>query len=194
MNHARVDGFWRARRPALLLVLGLVLVSLPVLAGRIVLLTGYTEQVGGMHQLNADIQYDLGSDALDALENGLPLRLTVEVEIIRPRAWWPDATVHELEKVFEIQYQPLTRLYVIRDLAEGGQESFQSHSAAMARLSRIEDLPIIAADELDQDSSYEIRMRARVDIREYPAGLGLIARLWSDSRVSSGWYQWTLQS
>lgn len=194
MRQARKGHGTSLRRVSLLAVVALVLASFPLVAGQIVLLTGFTEQTDGEHRLNADIEYDLGADVLEALENGIPLRLTVEVEVIRPRGWWLDATVVSRERRFEIRYQALTRLYTIEDLDEGHRESFQSHTSAMAALSRMEDLPVISVAELEEGTRYDLRMRVHMDVREHPEGLGLVARLWSQSRISSGWYQWTLQS
>ena len=194
MGQAREGQGSSLGRWAILGAIALVLLSAPLLAGKIVLLTGFTEQTEGEHRLHADIEYDLGADVLEALENGIPLRLTVEFEVIRPRAWWMDATVVSRERRFEIRYQALTRLYTIEDLDEGERESFQSHSSAMAALSRMEDLPVVPAAELEDGTRYDLRMRVHLDVREHPEGLGIVARLWSRSRISSGWYQWTLQS
>lgn len=172
----------------------LLLLSAAVTGDDITLITGYTEEVEGVHFLNADVQYELGDEALDALENGLPLRLTVEVEVRRPRFMWPDATVTEFVRAHQIQFQPLTRLYVIENEQTGRRQSFQTYAAAMSELSRIEDLPVVEESELDADARYELRMRVTMAIRERPDGLGFIARLWTDSSISSGWYQWTLRS
>lgn len=172
------------------------LLCLPVvaLASSITLMTGYTEEVEGVHFLNADIQYELGEQALDALDSGLPLRLSIEVQVRRPRFMWPDATVTEFEHAHTIQFQPLTRLYVIENEQTGRRQSFQSYASAIAELSRVEDVPVVEDSELDADRRYELRMRVTLAVRERPEGLGFIARLWTDSSISSGWYQWTLRS
>lgn len=184
------------RRTSRLAAWLVVLLCLPTaaLTDSITLITGYTEEVEGIHFLNADIQYDLGDKALDALDSGLPLRLTVEVQVRRPRFMWPDATVIEFERAHTIQFQPLTRLYLIENEQTGRRQSFQSYAAAIAELSRVEDVPVIEDSVLDADSRYELRMRVTMAVRERPAGLGFIARLWTDSSISSGWYQWTLRS
>jgi hypothetical protein len=107
---------------------------------------------------------------------------------------WPDATVTEFERAHTIQFQPLTRLYLIENEQTGRRQSFQSYAAAIAELSRVEDVPVIEDSALDADRRYELRMRVTMAVRERPEGLGFIARLWTDSSISSGWYQWTLRS
>ncbi|MEA5446199.1 DUF4390 domain-containing protein [Gammaproteobacteria bacterium AB-CW1] len=191
------DSFPKSRFPLLAsILLGLMLLAwaLVPIAGSISLVTGFTEEVDGIHYLNADIEYRLSDEALDALDNGLPLRLTVEVEVRRPRMMWTAATVTRFERVHEIQFQPLTRLYVVESEQTGRRQSFQSYAAAMAELSRIEDLPVLEESRLDPDARYELRMRVKMELRERPDGVGFIARLWTNSSISSGWYQWTLRS
>jgi len=179
-----------------LISLGVVALCLAVMAyaGSITLITAFTEEVDGVHYLNADIQHTLSDEALDALENGIPLRMQVEVQVTRPRFMWPDATVESFQRSHLIQFQPLTRLYVIENEQSGRRQSFQSYGSAITELSRIEDLPVIEESRLDADTTYEIRMRVKIELRERPEGLGLIARLWTASSISSGWYQWTLRS
>ncbi|MDQ2070899.1 DUF4390 domain-containing protein [Natronospira bacteriovora] len=163
-------------------------------AGSITLITGFTEEVDGIHYLNADIDYRLNEAALSALESGLPLRLSIEVEVRRPRWYWANAVETRFERHHIIQFQPLTRLYVIENEQTGRRKSFQSYGAAIAELGRIEDLPVIEESALDPDTRYDLRMRVSMEVRERPDGLGIIARLWTNSSISSGWYQWTLRS
>ncbi|MCP1728071.1 hypothetical protein J2T60_002071 [Natronospira proteinivora] len=177
-----------------LLVIVLCLFAAKLYAGSITLITGFTEEVDGVHYLNADVRYSLSDEALDALENGLPLRVKVEVEVIRPRFMWRDATETGFERSHKIQFQPLTRLYVVENAQTQRRQSFQTYGAAISEVSRIEDVPVIDEARLDPDTRYEIRMRVHLEIEERPDGLGLIARLFANSRLSSGWYQWTLRS
>lgn len=163
-------------------------------AGSITLITGFTEQIDGVHYLNADIDYRLNEAALSALESGLPLRLTVEVEVRRSRWYWADAVETRFERAHQIQFQPLTRLYMVENELTGRRQSFQTYGAAITELGRIEDLPVIEEDVLDANTRYDLRMRVSMEVRERPEGLGIIARLWTNSSISSGWYQWTLRS
>jgi hypothetical protein len=184
----------RVRQTGYALLAVALLLPMLAAAGTIELRTGFTEQVDGVHYLNADVRYSLSEDALDALENGLPLDLSIDIEVLRKRGWWPDATEIEFTQTYRVQFQPLTQLYLIENLSSGRRQSFQSYGAAMAYLGQIQDLPVIDDDRLDPGSRYDIRIRVRLDIKEHPAGLGLVARIWSNSRISSGWYQWTLRS
>jgi hypothetical protein len=163
-------------------------------AGSITLITGFTEQIDGVHYLNADIDYRLNEAALSALEGGLPLRLKVEVEVRRSRWYWTSAVETRFERAHQIQFQPLTRLYMVENEQTGRRQSFQTYGAAITELSRIEDLPVIEEAVLDADTRYDLRMRVSMEVRERPEGLGIIARLWTNSSISSGWYQWTLRS
>jgi len=192
--HEALHKSSRTSLPVWLLAVVICLWTGALQAGSITLITGFTEEVDGIHYLNADVQYSLSDEALDALENGLPLRAKVEVEVIRPRFMWRDATETRFERSHKIQFQPLTRLYVVENAQTQRRQSFQTYGAAISELSRIEDLPVIDEARLDPDTRYEIRMRVHLEIEERPDGLGLIARLFANSSISSGWYQWTLRS
>jgi len=177
-----------------LLAAGLMLWAGLLQAGSITLITGFTEEVDGVHYLNADVQYALSDEALDALENGLPLKTRLEVEVIRPRRILRDQVETRFEQTHKIQFQPLTRLYMVENLQTQRRRSFQSYGSAISELARVEDLPVIEDDRLDPERRYEIRIRIHLEIQEHPDGLGLIARIFSNSSTSSGWYQWTLRS
>ncbi|HKL62182.1 MAG TPA: DUF4390 domain-containing protein, partial [Woeseiaceae bacterium] len=60
-------------------------------------------------------------------------------------------------------------------------------------LGRITSLPVIDAALLRDDRDYRIRMRAVVDVKDYPAALRLIAFWRDDWRITSDWYEWQLE-
>ena len=159
-----------------------------------VIRTAYTELTGGVYYLNADVGLDLSDDAVNALENGLPLTVELQIEIIKHRSFLWNTRIAELTQSYQISYHALTRRFIITNLNSGDQQSFANYRDAITDLGQVSDLPVIDARLLEPDTSYNIRMRAVLDIKDFPGPLQLIASLFKGWDLSSDWYQWVLVS
>jgi len=156
--------------------------------------TAYTELVDGVYYLNADIGLNLSDDAVNALENGLPLTVELQIEIIKHHTFWFNKQAAYLEQRYQISYHELTRRFIVTNLNSGEQQSYASYREAITSLGQVSDLPVIDAKLLDPDAHYNIRMRAVLDIKSFPGPLQLIASLFKGWDLSSDWYQWVLVS
>jgi hypothetical protein len=189
----------RPHLSAMLLGAGLVLASInaPVQAdepGGFIIRTAYTELAGGVYYLNADVDLNLSDDAVNALENGLPLTVELQIEIIKHRSFIWNTRIAALTQRYQISFHALTRRFIITNLNSGDQQSFASYREAVTSLGQVSDLPVIDADLLQPDTRYNIRMRAVLDIKSFPGPLQLIASLFKGWDLSSDWYQWVLVS
>ncbi len=189
-----------ARRAAGLL-LGLALGLLPMVASAadsepagFVIRTAYTELLNGVYYLNADVDLSLSNDAVNALENGLPLTVVLQIEIVKHHSWWWDKKVATLEQRYQISFHALTRRFIITNLNSGDQQSYASYRDAITSLGQVSDLPVIDANLLQPDTRYDIRMRAALDIKDFPGPLQLIASLFKGWDLTSDWYEWVLAS
>lgn len=162
-------------------------------ASRFTVRTAYTHLRHGVYYLEADMHLDLDHSAADALVNGVPLVLKIEIEVSRQRSLLWDPTVAELTQSYKLSYHALSRRYIVSNLNSGRQASFGSYQAALAHLGYIRDLPVIDASLLSPDEHYDIRMRALLNIQIIPTGFQLITSLFSGEEQSSDWYQWVLR-
>ena len=183
------------------LLLGLLLGCLPPAASAadsepagFVIRTAYTELLNGVYYLNADVDLSLSDDAVNALENGLPLTVVLQIEIIKHHTWWWDKKVATLEQRYQISFHALTRRFVITNLNSGDLQSFASYRDAITSLGQVSDLPVIDANLLQPGTRYDIRMRAALDIKDFPGPLQLIASLFKGWDLTSDWYEWVLAS
>ena len=145
-----------------------------------------------IYVVNATIEYNLSPQAVEALNNGIPLTFDVEIEINRSRRWWFDAQVAPLTQSFELKLNALSNRYVLRNLNSGQQRSYSTLFAALGAMGRIVELPLIDAGLLEPDANYRIRIRAVLDQQRLPGPLQMLA-FWSDGyRLESDWYSWTL--
>lgn len=152
-----------------------------------------TSLVGGVHHLDARLQLVLSSEALEALNSGVPLTIELQMQVIRVRRFYMDALDAELAVRFELEYRPLSQRYIVRNINSGHQDSFATLYSALNNLGRIADLPIIDDALLAPDKPYRIRVRAMLQTQQYPAPLRLLFFWRSQWQLQSDWFEWTLE-
>lgn len=149
--------------------------------------------VDGVYRVGARLQYVLSDEALDALDSGVPINVELQFQVIQERRFWLDDVTAELAVNYQLLYNALSRRYVVRNLNTSEQDSYATLYSALNNLGRITSLPVIDAALLRGDRDYRIRMRAVVDVKDYPAALRLIAFWREDWRITSDWYEWQLE-
>ncbi len=152
-----------------------------------------TQLVDGVHRLDARLQLVLSSEALNALSSGVPLRIELDIEIIRQRRFYWDDLDAELVLRYELEYRPLSQRYIVRNLNSGNQDSFATLYSALNSLGRLQGLPIIDDALLESGKNYRIRLRAQLNTQQYPAPLRLLF-FWRDEwQLESEWFEWSLE-
>jgi hypothetical protein len=156
--------------------------------------TANAELEGGVYFLNALIEYRLSSDAHAALQSGVPLSFRLDVDLVHGRRFWFDNDVAELRQRYQLEYHALSERYIVLNVNSGEQESFASLSAALQFLGRVERLPLIDAALLEDGRSYDVRLRAVLDVEQFPGPLRLLAFWRRDWSLASDWYRWPLRN
>lgn len=151
-----------------------------------------TKLEGGVYRLNARIEYHFSGPALEALQNGVPLTVELEMEVRRRRPWLWDETVYALTQRFRLEYHALSRQYLVNNLNSGERRGFSSRAAALQFMGQITDFPFLDKGLLTPGERYEGALRAWLDIESLPAPLRLFAHLSDDWRLTSEWYAWSL--
>lgn len=148
----------------------------------------------GVYFLNAWVEYRLSSEARAALESGVPLSIRLDVEISHNRRFWFDSDDADLRQLYQLEYHALSERYIVINANSGDQASFATLFAALNYLGRIERLPLIDAALLESGRNYELRLRAVLDVEQFPGPLRLLAFWRRDWSLASDWYQWPLLS
>ena len=143
--------------------------------------------------VNADLKMNFSEQAVEALENGIPLTVAVEVKVLRTRPWWRDVTIKASQKNFEFRYHPLTNVHVVKNLASGERYTFNTRQRALDVLGTIRGAQLIETNQLDNNNSYYFQMRSFLDTSRLPAALRQIAALSPAWRLESQWFQWQLK-
>jgi hypothetical protein len=151
-----------------------------------------TRLVEGMFVMDALLDYRFSSEALEALENGVPLTILVQIQVRRVGAWlWEDSRL-DLQLRYAIRYKPLSERYEVYRLPGTEGRSFVSRDAAIRALGEITGLSLIGETSLEPDTEYEVQIRASLDIEELPLPLRPMAYLKPSWKLSSGWSKWPL--
>ena len=152
-----------------------------------------TQQVAGVHTLDARLQLVLSSEALAALESGVTLSIELQMQVIRVRRFMIDAVEAELAVRYQLEYRPLSQRYIVRNLNSGNQDSFATLYSALNNLGRIQGLPVIDDALLVPDRPYRLRVRAMLNTRQYPATLRLLFFWRGQWQLQSEWFEWYLE-
>lgn len=153
-----------------------------------------TRNDDGMLVMGASIDYGFSEDALEALDNGVPLTLEVHVQLRSSDAWvWDDSLVDQRLR-YVIRYRPLSERYLVSQLPGDGGRSYVTRDAAIAALGEIEGLQLVSKERLwEEDGPFEIQIKASLDIEELPLPLKPMAYLLPSWKLSSGWTVWPLK-
>jgi hypothetical protein len=161
--------------------------------GRFEIREAHVELSSGVYFLYAAIDYRLSSDARAALESGVPLTIRLDVELLNDRRFWFDGEDAALRQLYQLEYHALSERYIVQSLNSGDQASFPTLFGALNYLGRIDHLPLIDAALIDPGHAYDLRLRAVLDVEQFPGPLRLLAFWRRDWSLGSDWYRWRLQ-
>ena len=116
-----------------------------------------------VYLLDANIDYQFSDAALEALRNGVPLIVLLDIKVEQQRAWWLNKTIAELQQGYLLLYHALTEKYIVNNLNSGAQENYDQLSTALRALGKIKDLPILDAQLVTQGNRYIVRLRTHLE-------------------------------
>lgn len=171
----------------------LLLIAAPVAAAeRFEIRNAFAEPVDGVWQLNATVDLGLTPAAREALHEGIPLTLVLEMEITAERRFLPDAGVAELTQRWRLAYDALSQRYVVTNLNSRAQHTHSTLDEALEELSRVRGLPLVDAALLEAGRRHEISLRASLEIGGLPDAVKVLI-FWRDWTVTTGWYTWSVR-
>lgn len=160
--------------------------------GRFEVRSAFLEPAEGVYQLNATVDLSLSRSAMQAVREGVPVSLELDISVQRRRAWLPDADVAFLVQRWQIQYHALSERYLVNNLNSGQQTSYSSLAAALAGLSRVRGLPVIDEALLEKGQRYEASVRVVAAVEGGLPDAVRIMMFWVDWKRATEWYTWTV--
>ena len=149
--------------------------------------------VGGTCVVDSHIHFAFSEDNIEAMRNGVPLTIVVDIELRRVRGQWWDETLAARQLRYRIDTNVLTGRYRVRDIGRGRPRNYRSLDEMIETLGHLESVPLIAHDRLSAGERYIARIRARLDIEALPSPLRPIAYLSPSWRLNSGWFEWRVR-
>lgn len=157
-----------------------------------------TTLVDGVFFLDADISFVFSEEALEAIENGVPVTIVLEMQILRERGliwdnlWW-DKEIASVQAKLRIETRPLSKTYLVRNLNSGETRVYASFDELVEGLGRIRNFPLLDEHLLGDEDDVYLRLRALLDIESLPSPMRPWAYLSSWWRLESDWYEWPIE-
>jgi len=152
-----------------------------------------TNLVDKVYTVSAQIDYQFTDVAIEALQNGVPLLILIDIKVDRERNWWLDKNIAELQQGYLLLYHALTEKYLVNNLNSGAQENYDSLTSAVAALGQLDNLPLLDANLVSKDNRIIVRLHTYLDLEALPAPMRPLAYISSQWRLESDWYEWPLQ-
>lgn len=148
---------------------------------------------GDVYLLNADVNFELSNQAIEALNNGVSLFWLYQLNVKEQRNFFWDQTV--VEKVFRyrIQYHALIKMYRVTNENSGAVDNFSTLQSALDLLSSLRDYRLIEKSKLDENRKYFAGIKITFERDALPLPLRPVAYLNPDWYLSSDWYLWPLK-
>ncbi len=137
--------------------------------------------------LRGDIHFNFSRVALEALDNGLPITLITEIELVEPGAWPWSRAIWEKSFTHEIQYHALSQQYLVKSIQAGFPKAYLTLSSALKALGRIENLEVRKPEKSDPDKNHIIQVRTGLDSEKLPIPLRPLTYLSNSWRLRGNW-------
>jgi hypothetical protein len=155
--------------------------------------SAYLEPAERVYLLNATLDLALARNATQAIHEGVPVVLELDLSLVRKRRYLPDVEVGSLAQRWQIHYHALSERYLVNNLNSGQQTSYSSLGSALGALSEVRGLPVIDEALIEKGQRYEASLRATAAVEGgLPTALKFII-FWIDWKRSTDWYTWTVR-
>lgn len=135
------------------------------------------------------IQNGITEEMRQGLHNGIPLQFTFLVELNKTEKNWPDLQLVSMQFQHRLIYDTLQENYRLEtDEKNQKSESFSQLSDALKAMSEINGLQVIEMSQLVPDSSYQLRLKARLFEKKLPMKLHYIVPFVSWWNVETDWH------
>jgi len=160
--------------------------------GRFEVVRADTRLENGTWLADALVDLSLDTDTQKALQNGVPITIELQFELVRKRLLWTDAIVLEKKARIELRYMLLSQRYVVTYPDTNTQSSYATLYSALRQIGLFRDYPLVASELIDDDE-YEVALRAVLVKEELPGPLQMLAFWRGDFSLESEWYRWNLR-
>jgi hypothetical protein len=154
--------------------------------------SAYLEPSDHVYRLNATLDLALAKNAEQALKDGVPVMINLELQLVRPRRILMDERIASISQKWRLQYHALSERYLVINLANNEQASYATLQAAITALSDVHMLPVIDESAIRKGSRYDAIARITVVVEGGLPNALRAMMFWMDWKHVSEWYTWTV--
>lgn len=154
--------FFRLLACQLLLMLACALPHAARAAEGVEIKRAYIEAADEGYRLAAVYDFDLNHGLTDAVQHGVPLYFTTQVEFTRPRWYWFDEKAIVAHQTAQLKFDVLLRRYYVTIIGNVGQ-SFDKLEDALFLIRRPSRWIVASRGQLKVGESYNVSMRMLLD-------------------------------
>lgn len=128
-------------------------------------------------------------EMLQGLQNGLPIPFTFIIELYKTEKNWPDLQLVSLELHHTLSYDTLQQNYRLETTDKKQKITTFSHlEEALKAMNEINGLQVIELSQLVPDSSYQLRLKAKLYEKTLPMNLQQIIPFISMWDIKTDWH------
>jgi len=171
----------------------LVLFSSAVQAESFSVSSAQITKIGNGYELNATIKYPLTPRIKEALDNGVPIVFSQELELFKSipllgKYWQWQETLWTTEIRHELRYHALSQQYVLHAIDTNSQRNFPSLNVALNALGKIQSLNL-PPEYLDDTKNTILQLRSGIDLYALPTPMRPGALISSKWQLTSPWVE-----
>jgi len=174
----------------------LVLFSSTVQAESFSVSSAQITKIGNGYVLNATIKYPLTPRVKEAIENGVPIVFSQQLELFQSipllgKYWQWQETLWTTEIRHELRYHALSQQYILHAIDTNSQRNFPTLNVALNALGKIENLNL-PPEYLDDTKNTILQLRSGIDLYALPTPMRPGALISSKWQLASPWVkaQW----
>jgi len=140
--------------------------------------------------VDVNLRIRLSDTHVEALQNGVPLSVSLQTVISEPRDWLWAHTVAKDRRHYRIEYHALSETYLIHDELSRETLTFGNLTNALESISRVRAWPVAHIEHLKHRDRLVARTRFTLDVNRLPLPLRLQALTDENWALTSEWFLW----
>ena len=146
-----------------------------------------------IYYMDAVIETRLPEYIVQAIYNGIPLPLLLQIEVNELNNWWLDKTLVTIEQQYILHYFPLFDSFRLDNLTDGSSVALGSFNAVFNKIGTINHFPILDKEHFSNSHEITARIRLKVDETGLPKPLRTESLLGGSWDISSDWKEWVVR-
>lgn len=152
--------------------------------------SAYVEPTDHGFLLHATLDLGLTKTAEEAVRNGVPLKVVLDVQMNRKRKFFIDKKLEDRSVELGLRYDALADRYIVMGNDALNNQAYSSLNEALTALGRIDNVHILTGESVQPKDEIEGSVRASVIVASGSSTVMRYLMFWIDWRRSTDWYSW----